>query len=195
MLWRLYLSPEITHLWRLPTSGDYLPSEIIHLQWLPTSRDYSSPVITHLWSIPFWLNIIISIIITIYLLSQVYIHIFLTNVSEAQCFSDDCLWFSSDLENARFWLSAISWSMLLLDTPGDLWTNWENARFWLPAIFWSMLLLGALGDLWADWENARFLLPAIFRSMLLLGAPGDYDPKYTISSTCKLTKRISCFGF
>ena len=64
-------------------------------------------------------------------------------------------------------------------------------------VFWSMLLLDTLSDLWADQENARFWLPAIFQSMLPLGAPGDLwaDSKYAISSTCELTKRISCFVF
>ena len=202
MLRRLHSPPEITHLWRLPTSGDYLPLEYSILTEYDDFNHY------------YYISTI----------SSTYYYIFSTNVSEAQCSNDDCLWFSSDLENARFWLSAISQSILLLDTPSDLWddwenarfwllaifqsmlllsaldnlwADWENARFWLPAIFQSMLPLGASDDLWADWENARFWLPAIFQSMLPLGASGDLwaDSKYAISSTCELTKRISCFGF
>ena len=64
-------------------------------------------------------------------------------------------------------------------------------------VFWSMLLLDTLGNLWADQENARFWLPAIFQNMLPLGTLSDLwaDPKYAISFTCELTKRISCFFF
>ena len=206
---RNYLSPEITHLQRLSISRDYSSLVITYFQRLPISGDYLPLEITHLWGLPISSDYLPleHPILTKYddfnhyyyisTISSTYYYIFSTNVSEAQCSNDDCLWFSSDLENARFWLSAISQSILLLDTLSDLWADRENARFWLLAIFQSMLPLGAPGGLWADRENARFWLPAIFQSMLQLSALGDLwaDSKYAISSTCELTKRILYFGF